>query len=82
MNPMQSKMTDEQQAAQDMVQAVVNQRVRADNENAQLAAQVMAFQRKITELEAKVKELEEAAEKAAPKKIANGKHADEKRPSA
>lgn len=47
----------ELQNAQDMLTAVVNQRNASQNECVQLAAQVQAAQRKIAELEAKVKEL-------------------------
>ena len=72
MNPMQPKMTDEQQAAQDMVQALVNQRMRSDNENAQLAAQVMSLNRKVQGLETKIKELEDEKPAGPPKKT-NGK---------
>ncbi len=56
--------SEEMQAAQDMITAVVNQRNASQNECVQLAAQVQAAQRKIAELEAKINELELPAETA------------------
>ena len=55
-------MNPELQNAQDMLTAVLNQRNASQNECVQLAAQVQAANRKITELEAKVKELQPAPE--------------------
>ena len=47
----------ELQNAQDMLTAVLNQRNASQNECVQLAAQVLGRDRKIAELEAKIKEL-------------------------
>ena len=77
-------MTDqpapELQAAQDMLQAVCNQRNASQNECVQLAAQLQAAQRKIAELEAKIKELDSAPETNAANenvdKPANGRDPD------
>ena len=55
-------ISEELQGAQDMLSAVVNQRNASQNECVQLAAQVQAAQRKIAELEAKIKELSPAQE--------------------
>jgi len=44
------------QSAQDMLTAVSNQRNASQNECVQMAAQIMALQRKVAELEAKAKE--------------------------
>ena len=54
MNDLQAQL----QNAQDMLTAVLNQRNASQNECVQLAAQVQAANRKISELEAKLKELE------------------------
>ena len=68
------------QSAQDMITAIVNQRNAALNECVQLAAQVQAAQRKIAELEAKIKELDSAPETNAANenvgKPANGRDPD------
>lgn len=48
------------EALQDMLEGAVAQRNSAQNECMQLAAQVRADKRRITELEAKLKELEAA----------------------
>ena len=75
-------MTDqpapELQAAQDMLQAVCNQRNASQNECVQLAAQVQAAQRKIAELEAKIKELAapEASNENVVKLATNGRDPD------
>ena len=55
-------MNHEIQNAQDMLTAVLNQRNASQNECVQLAAQVQARDRKIAELEAKIKELQPAPE--------------------
>lgn len=54
---MQGNETEAMQAAQDMLDAVVEQRNIANNQIAQLAAQLQAANRKIAELEAEVKGL-------------------------
>ena len=75
-------MTDqpapELQAAQDMLSAVCNQRNASQNECVQLAAQVQAAQRKIAELEAKIKELAapEASNENVVKLATNGRDPD------
>lgn len=50
----QDEFQTQLQAAQDMLNGVVNQRNAASNECAQLHAQVLALQRKVAELEARV----------------------------
>lgn len=52
----QPEMKEQLQVAQDMVDSAVFQRNAAQNESLQLAAQVKAAQRKITELETKLAE--------------------------
>ena len=55
-------VSPELQNAQDMLTAILNQRNASQNECVQLAAQILAKDRKIAELEAKIKELETAPE--------------------
>ena len=55
-------ISPELQNAQDMLTAILNQRNASQNECVQLAAQILAKDRKIAELEAKIKELEPHAE--------------------
>ncbi len=50
---------DDKQVAQDMLRALENQRNAAQNECVQLAAQLVAAQRKVAELEAKLKTADE-----------------------
>ena len=76
---MADQSTLELQAAQDMLTAVCNQRNAALNECVQLAAQVQAAQRKISELEAKIKELGSPETNAANENVdkpANGRDPD------
>ena len=71
-------MNPELQNAQDMLTAVLNQRNASQNECVQLAAQVQAAQRKIAELEAKIKELTapEASNENVVKLTPNGRDPD------
>lgn len=55
---MAPELSPELQNAQDMLTCVLNQRNAAQNECVQLAAQVIGKDRKIAELEAKVKAME------------------------
>lgn len=56
----EDEMKAQIQVAQDMIKGLENQRNAHANECVQLAAQSMALQRKVTELEAKVTQLEGA----------------------
>ena len=71
--------SEELQSAQDMITAIVNQRNASQNECVQLAAQIQAAQRKIAELEAKIKELDSPETNAANENVdkpANGRDPD------
>ena len=69
-------MNPELQNAQDMLTAILNQRNAAQNECVQLAAQILAKDRKIAELEAKVKESASKENPSDEFKPANGRDPD------
>ena len=66
---------DKLQQAQDMLRALENQRNAAQNECVQLAAQLLAAQRRIAELE-------KAQQEQTPTRATNGHDMEEARPAA